>query len=183
MTKQPLKKPIVACRLGFLYNKENVLKALIEKSIPKKFEHIASLKDIVDVNIDENKKQDATFPFVCPVSQTEFNGLNRFILLWSCGCAISERAFNETKNIEKNKCLVCHTPFKSSDIVSLNMTPQEQDKIKKEIIQKREEKVRNMILRDNLNRKLRRRKPKRAKREKKMEIKKNIKVSLQKSSM
>jgi hypothetical protein len=114
---------------------------LIEKSLPKKFEHIANIKDIVDVNIDENKKENATFPFICPVTQSEFNGSNKFILLWTCGCCFSEKAFNETKNIEKNKCLVCHTPFKTSDIVSMNMSPQEQEKVQKAIIQKREEKV------------------------------------------
>ncbi len=133
--------PIAACRLGLLYNKESILRALIENSLPKQFRHITTLKDIVEVNIEENKKENAAFPLICPISQIEFNGLNRFILLWSCGCAYSEKAFNETNNKEKSKCLVCQAPFKSSDIVSLNMSPREREKRQEELIKIKDEKV------------------------------------------
>jgi len=140
LTKQKLKKPIVACRLGFLYNKESILKSLIDKNLPKDFAHILTLKDIVDVTIRENSKSSATFQFMCPISQTEFNGLNKFILLWSCGCIISEKAFLETKEKSKNKCILCNKNYSKDDIISLNMGPLEQEKIKNEIIKIREEK-------------------------------------------
>jgi len=99
------------------------------------------LKDIVDVTIRENTKPNATFQFMCPISQTEFNGLNKFILLWNCGCVISEKAFLETKETSKSKCILCNTKYTKEDIISLNMAPSEQEKIKKEIIKTREEKV------------------------------------------
>jgi len=99
------------------------------------------LKDIVDVTIRENSKSSATFQFMCPISQTEFNGLNKFILLWSCGCIISEKAFLETKEKSKNKCILCNKNYSKDDIISLNMGPLEQEKIKNEIIKIREEKV------------------------------------------
>ncbi len=44
MSKEPLRCPIVACELGFLYNKETVLKHLLDKTIPENFSHIKSLK-------------------------------------------------------------------------------------------------------------------------------------------
>ena len=138
LTKQKLKKPVVSCRLGFLYNKENLLKCLIDKTLPKEFAHIHSTKDFVDVNVKENTKKDPTFQFMCPLSQTEFNGLNKFVLLWTCGCMISEKAFQETKDIGKNKCLLCNKEYTKEDIISMNMTPEEQEKIKKDIIRKRE---------------------------------------------
>ena len=131
----------MACRLGFLYNKENILKSLIDKTLPKEFRHIASLKDIVNVNIKENSKEDAMFQFICPVSQTEFNGLNKFILLWSCGCVCSEKAFIETKDAGKKKCLICNKEYSKDDIISLNMTPEEQEQIKRDLIRKIDEKV------------------------------------------
>ena len=145
LTKQRLQKPIVACRLGFFYNKENLLKCLIEKTLPKEFNHISSLKDVVTVTVGENKKDDATFPFICPISQTEFNGLNKFILLWSCGCVVSEKAFLETRDPKKNKCQNCGAGYTKEDIISLNMTAEEQDRVKKDILKKKEEKVMRII--------------------------------------
>jgi hypothetical protein len=44
MSTERLKEPIVACELGHLYNKEAVIRALIEKNIDEKFSHIRSLK-------------------------------------------------------------------------------------------------------------------------------------------
>lgn len=131
----------MACRLGYLYCKEPLLKALIDKSLSKKFKYINSIKDVADVNLAENTKADSSFPFVCPLSQIEFNGLNRFVLIWSCGCAYSEKLFNETKNLEKNKCLLCGKPFKGSDIVSLNMNADQQEGVRAELMKKIEEKV------------------------------------------
>jgi hypothetical protein len=43
------KSNICACKLGYIYNKEELLKKLIEKQIPKEFSHIKKLKDVKDV--------------------------------------------------------------------------------------------------------------------------------------
>lgn len=40
MTKERLQKPIVMCRLGYLYNYESLLKLLVNKQLPKEFAHI-----------------------------------------------------------------------------------------------------------------------------------------------
>lgn len=49
LSKEPLKQPIVACRLGRLYNKEDVIRRMIEKTIPSGLRHLRKLKDIREV--------------------------------------------------------------------------------------------------------------------------------------
>lgn len=47
LTKEPLHAPIVACDLGYLFNKASVLQKLLDKTMHKtKFHHIRSLKVI-----------------------------------------------------------------------------------------------------------------------------------------
>jgi hypothetical protein len=43
------KSNICVCKLGYIYNKEELLKKLIEKQMPKEFSHIKKLKDVKDV--------------------------------------------------------------------------------------------------------------------------------------
>lgn len=53
---QVLSEPIVCCRLGYLFNKESIVTALLEKNLNSNFSHIRSLKvkfltiSIIDVN-------------------------------------------------------------------------------------------------------------------------------------
>jgi hypothetical protein len=42
---------MVVCKLGHLYNKENILKGLLEKSLPHAFRHIKKLKDVKVGNV------------------------------------------------------------------------------------------------------------------------------------
>ncbi|HRP37784.1 MAG TPA: replication termination factor 2 family protein, partial [Candidatus Dojkabacteria bacterium] len=55
--------------------------------------------------------------------------------------AFSEKAFLETKETTKNKCILCSASYTKDDIISLNMSQAEQDKIKNEILKQRAEKV------------------------------------------
>jgi hypothetical protein len=43
------KSNICVCKLGNIYNKEELLKKLIDKSMPKEFSHIKKLKDVKDI--------------------------------------------------------------------------------------------------------------------------------------
>ena len=142
LTKQKLKQPVAACRLGFLYNKEPLLKALVEKSLPKQFDHLSSLKDVVTVNIMENDKKISELPFICPITRIEFNGLNKFVLIWNCGCIFSEKIIQEIKNSnpsdKKMLCAVCNKQYHKDDIISLNMTPEQQEFDRKQIVVQKE---------------------------------------------
>ena len=44
MSKEPLRAPIVACKRGLLYNKEHLIKRLLEKNVPREFRHITKLR-------------------------------------------------------------------------------------------------------------------------------------------
>ena len=51
MSKEPLRAPIVACKRGLLYNKEHLIKRLLEKNVPREFRHIVKLsRDTRQVN-------------------------------------------------------------------------------------------------------------------------------------
>lgn len=44
LSNDKLKEPIVACELGHLYNKEAVIRSLLDKNVDEKFNHIRNLK-------------------------------------------------------------------------------------------------------------------------------------------
>ena len=51
MSKEPLRAPVMACKRGLLYNKEHLIKRLLEKNVPREFRHITKLrKDVCQVS-------------------------------------------------------------------------------------------------------------------------------------
>lgn len=91
ISKDKLREPIAVCRMGLLYNKEEIIKKLIEKNIPKAFRHIRKLKDVKEAKVlTRPNPEDDSRVIICPVSQIEFNGFHHFLIVWSCGCVFSE---------------------------------------------------------------------------------------------
>ncbi|XP_023940375.2 replication termination factor 2 [Bicyclus anynana] len=129
LSQQPLQEPVVACGLGRLYSKSSVLEALLDKeSKPESISHIKNLKDIKDLTLYKNPAYvktdhaegsvgEGSSPYICPISGIEMAGKFRFVFLWSCGCALSERAFKEVK---QNICHMCQQPFIDNDVIVLN---------------------------------------------------------------
>ncbi|KAJ3169312.1 hypothetical protein HK101_011496 [Irineochytrium annulatum] len=132
ISKEPLKQPIVACRLGRLYNKDKVIEFLLNR---KNFgdgdimsSHITGMKDVITLNLTPNPALDETSrssaimgsssdkpriaSFVCPISMKEMNGKNRFCFIASCGCVLSEQAMKE---VPSKTCLRCNKPFTEGD--------------------------------------------------------------------
>ena len=128
MTKQRLNPPLAICRLGLIYNYEEVLNLMMEKKIPHEFNHIKTLKDVKMLkNIELNPEKNSDFPLICPISKIEYNGLNKFKAFWSCGCICSEKAIDElSKGKTEKLCIVCSTPYGPHDEVSLNLNIEEQ---------------------------------------------------------
>jgi len=136
MSKQPFRSPVVACELGFLYNKEIVLKHLLDKSIPENFSHVKSLKDLITLNFKNNpdfkplgeKNNIAASdlaedsPFICPVAGLLVGSNHKFSALRTCGCVFSDRAIRECPS---DICLSCNKAFTAQDILILN--PDEED--------------------------------------------------------
>ncbi|GMF12557.1 unnamed protein product [Phytophthora lilii] len=136
LSSEPLQEPVVACRLGNLFNKQTVLEHLLAKSMPERFQHITSLKDVVTCRVSREKEEEGAF-WCCPITVAEFNGKQPFVVLFKCGCVLSERAL---KAVSTKECLVCGKPFEEQDVVTLLDEDQYEEKQKKLLQLKAEEK-------------------------------------------
>ncbi|TKC39740.1 hypothetical protein EI555_021350 [Monodon monoceros] len=121
LSQEILRRPIVACELGRLYNKDAIIEFLLDKSsekaLGKAASHIKSIKNVTELRLSDNpawegdkgntkgdKHDDLQRArFICPVVGLEMNGRHRFCFLRCCGCVFSERALKEIK------AEVCHT--------------------------------------------------------------------------
>ena len=76
LNSEKLRKPIVSCQLGKLYNKQSIIEYLLNKDDFKSNQivnHIRNLKDIKELNLTEkkssnDKKEDdlSESNFICP---------------------------------------------------------------------------------------------------------------------
>ncbi|XP_073165402.1 replication termination factor 2 isoform X2 [Lepidochelys kempii] len=124
LSQEELRRPIVACELGRLYNKDAIIEFLLDKSSDKSLvqaaSYIRSIKNVTELNLADNpawkgdkgntkgdKYDDIQCArFICPVVGLEMNGRHRFCFLRNCGCVFSERALKEIKTE------VCHRKSK-----------------------------------------------------------------------
>uniref|UniRef100_A0A0R3RQ60 Replication termination factor 2 n=1 Tax=Elaeophora elaphi TaxID=1147741 RepID=A0A0R3RQ60_9BILA len=154
LSQEPLKRPIVACRLGNLYNKEEVLNAILSKKIGEceVAKHIKGLKDIKELKLTDNKeykeigadkgdiyKDHNIAPFCCPVTGISMNGNYPFTVNWQCGCVISGKAIEEVK---PDVCHGCGGPFSKDDLIILN-PPEDILEIYKKLEEERRERKLN----------------------------------------
>ena len=115
LTQEPLDKPVVACELGRLYNKEAIIEKLLNaksegKSESNTADHIKSLKDVKELQLEPNPafKDKVTVgdggyidsqrsPWICPLTSQEMNGRFPFVFDWSNGKVMSQRAHKMLK--------------------------------------------------------------------------------------
>jgi hypothetical protein len=141
ISQQLLRKPVMACELGRLYNKESVIELLLNKDRSKTDEllntaHIEKLKDVVELNLHDNPAFDINkqsvgdglyndaliSPWICPVTGLEMNGRFKFVFGFINGKVVAERAI---KVLRKDKVEGQH--YKEEDIVTLNPEEEELD--------------------------------------------------------
>jgi len=130
-SQEPLKKPIVACKLGRLYNKEAIIEARLNKTLStnEATKHIKSLHDVKELRLTDNRaykdcgpENGDTYtdfnetPYVCPVTSLGMNGINIFVVNWLCGCVFSERAIQELKS---SACYGCGGPLCEEKLMKL----------------------------------------------------------------
>jgi hypothetical protein len=130
------------CKKGFLFNRPSLLRALAKNNLPKRLNYITTPEDLCEVNLNPNKKN--RFPFCCPLTAKVLNGLNPFVLIWSCGCLMYEKLLfplagikvkletilqhKETGEggkqfVEKRyKCPNCRTGFALENLFCLNLS-------------------------------------------------------------
>jgi hypothetical protein len=132
ISSEELIEPIVTCQLGYLYNKEHVITALLDKTLHENFSHIKGLKCVKEVkltgNTDSNRgggddsgsggKEDCDVacPYMCPVTQLPFNGVYGFVAIWTTGYVLSEKALRE---IGMEGLQLEYGPFTEADVVGL----------------------------------------------------------------
>lgn len=104
LSGMPLQAPLVCDEIGNIYNKDAVIRALIEKNIPKQLGYITSLKHLTDLQVDSIKGDKPGQPtqFSCPVTGLTFNGKNNFVVIKRGGMSVkgtgyvfSERALKD----------------------------------------------------------------------------------------
>ncbi|XP_072095158.1 replication termination factor 2 [Mobula birostris] len=152
ISQTPLRKPIVACELGRLYNKDALIEYLLDKSpdkcIIETAKHIKSLKDVKELNLTNNpawkgdkantkgdKFEDLhCAAFICPVVGLEMNGRQKFCYLRACGCVFSDRAMKEIKT---QVCHKCGEPFKEDDVIVLNGSKEEMADLQRQMEERR----------------------------------------------
>jgi hypothetical protein len=123
LSQEPLSQPIVACKLGFLYNKSSLESSLSSNSLPPEFSHIRTLADVVELKVHQTASG-----ISCPISGVDFNGVNKFEIMWDCGCLISAKALLE---IPSANCLLCNTKIGST--VKIGLSKDEQKTVRKKL--------------------------------------------------
>ncbi|ORX44445.1 hypothetical protein DM01DRAFT_1340409 [Hesseltinella vesiculosa] len=122
LSKRLLEQPIVADRMGKLYNQDVVIEYLLDPSAygdaDKICPYLTSLKDTIKLQLTNNPASDADAikssvmgslekelksKFICPVSMKEMNGKHRFVALASCGCVFAEQTLKE---VSQTDCLM-----------------------------------------------------------------------------
>lgn len=89
LSEEKLRPPLLACRVGRLYNKEKVITAMLEKSLPPHMKHVRSLKDMRECEIEMNAA--TGFP-ICPITRADLSSGVRASIIWPCGFLVSNRA-------------------------------------------------------------------------------------------
>ncbi|XP_069507216.1 replication termination factor 2 [Ambystoma mexicanum] len=153
LSQETLKKPIVTCELGRLYNKDAILEYLLDKAPDKPVAevatHIKSIKHVVELNLTDNPAWQGDkgntkgdryddlqcARFICPVVGLEMNGRHKFCVLRSCGCVFSLRAMREVKT---DVCHKCGSTFHEDDIIILNGSKEEVALLKTKMEERRQ---------------------------------------------
>eukprot|EP00913_Durusdinium_trenchii_P024229 g22748.t1 len=97
---EALREPVVACRLGNLYNKEAVISALLNRKMPSDLSHIRGLKErkMCLITWKEDEKEDGRKRIVCPLSREDLDtGSARAVVIWPSGAVVSAKSLKEMK--------------------------------------------------------------------------------------
>jgi hypothetical protein len=116
-------EPIVACEMGNLYNKEAILTALLNKTLNPTHAHIRGMKDVKTLRLTPNKEpasgtddRDSAPKYMCPITGLLLNGIHPFVVVWTTGWVLAEKAIREIgiEGLQPE-----YGPFTAADIVKL----------------------------------------------------------------
>ncbi|KAK9868399.1 hypothetical protein WJX84_009405 [Apatococcus fuscideae] len=135
LSGEPLQQPVVTDQLGYLFNKDAIIQALLKKSMPKALGHITSLKQLIELKLTPAPAGGAkaatatTFqpgndaPFVCPITELPLNGRFRAVVLRPSGLVVSERALKEMPELVRERA--GGQSLEASAMLPLNGTTEE----------------------------------------------------------
>ena len=126
-----LKRPAVSDALGRLFNKEEIIKAILpvddaededmnrrEKDECLKKAEIKGLKDVVELKFEceEPSLKDDHEKWVCPITRKELGESTKALYLVPCGHALAEVA---VKEVGDDKCPQCAEPHAPNDAIPI----------------------------------------------------------------
>jgi len=144
LTQERLDEPVVACELGYLYNKEALLSAVLRKSLPPKYAHVKGLKDVVQLQLTARLRSERegaddgvsrvgqdgfggsnteAFRWMCPLTNRMMGSGHSFVVLFETGVCVSKSALRECGG--DNTCPVSGTPYEPELVVTLNAQEEE----------------------------------------------------------
>ena len=124
-SQEKLVEPIVACEMGNLYKKEALLEAILEKSLNASFSHVRNMRDVKEIKTTKNPAyvsssggfdEESISEFMCPVTLLEFSGLHPFVVIWTTGFLLAEKAIREVgiEALQEE-----YGPFTEADVVHI----------------------------------------------------------------
>eukprot|EP00210_Caulerpa_lentillifera_P005670 g5422.t1 len=150
LSGEALNPPCVCDELGTLFNKDAVVKALIDKTIPRSLSHIMSLKHLISIQLSRKpsvkqrelvkdssnyqRSRDGEIKFQCPLTGLEFNGCFQFSVHVPSGYVLSERAIKEAPQAVEE---LIGQKSNGEDWLPLNGSPELVKKLKDKMVSKR----------------------------------------------
>lgn len=148
LSGERLQPPCVADELGSLFNKEALVHALLNKTLPPALAHISSLKAVTSLKLDPAAAASsragshaAAGPgpgssscdvavFQCPVTGLEMNGRFPFVIHRPSGLVLSERALREVPVAAEE---LLGGKWSPSDLIPVNPQGEELEKRKEAV--------------------------------------------------
>lgn len=153
LSGERLQPPCVADELGSLFNKEALVHALLNKTLPAALAHISSLKAVTTLKLDPIPSRTASHTaagtgpgssstngrngsssdlavFQCPVTGLEMNGRVQFVIHKPSGLVLSERALREVPVAAEE---LLGGKWTADDIIPVNPQGEELEKRKEAV--------------------------------------------------
>jgi len=131
-----LKKPIVSCELGRLYNKDAMIEFLLDRAkqpeeTQLRLKHIRGLKDLKELKLTDNPSHRTDkhgtkhgAEYHCPISTLEMNGRHKFGYILSTGTVLSDRAIQQLIKSSTDNTIIDpnnETRHNVDDIIYMNL--------------------------------------------------------------
>lgn len=138
---------VQVCRFGYLYNKESLIGAMLNKTLEPQFQHIRGLKETSEATLTPNPEysdapnssevldSNRDCHYICPVTQLPMNGKYKFVLIKTSKVVLSERGLKEaaSKNEDGDKvCPMTNVAFTDDDVVLLHQHLHDPEKLAEE---------------------------------------------------